>query len=57
MYTVLPPDAAATLGRRFFLRAELRAPLHALRTQRGDGSEATVFRPALVAGLGAGATF
>ena len=43
--------AELTSGRRFFFRAELGAPLYALRVQRGETS-GTVWRPALSIGPG-----
>ena len=48
--------AELSVGRRSFVRATLGVPVHALRVQAGDGS-ATVWRPALASGLGAGTSF
>lgn len=44
------------LGRRFFVRAELRAAVHALRLERAGGTE-VVWRPALTSAVGAGVSF
>jgi hypothetical protein len=51
--------AELTLGRRFFLRAELGAPFYALRVQSGDTGTGTgtSWRPALASALGAGMSF
>ena len=44
------------LGRRFFVRTELRAALHALRLERAGGTE-VAWRPALTSAVGAGVSF
>jgi hypothetical protein len=45
-----------SLGRRLFLRAEVRLPVYVLRVQEGVEG-ATRWRPALAGALGAGVTF
>jgi hypothetical protein len=44
------------LGRRLFVRTELRAALHALRLERAGGTE-VVWRPTLTSAIGAGVSF
>jgi hypothetical protein len=48
--------ADVSLGRRLFVRAEVGAPLYALRVQ-GAGSTDTRWRMALAGALGAGTWF
>ena len=48
--------ADLTFGRRLFVRAEVGAPLYALRVERGGGTE-TSWRAALATALGAGTSF
>jgi hypothetical protein len=46
-----------TLGRRFFLRADVGVPVYALRVQTAEGATETSWRPALSTALGAGMSF
>jgi hypothetical protein len=48
--------AELSLGRRYFLRADVDLSLYALRVQTAD-TTTTSWRPALTAGLGAGSSF
>jgi hypothetical protein len=49
--------AELTLGRRFFVRADVGLSVYALRAQTAEGAMETSWRPALSTALGAGMSF